>query len=567
MSEAFTWLHLSDVHARKTEKTEQKRLWRAIATDIKGYMQGDVTGIGRPDVIFVSGDVVQEGKPEHFEIAREALAVICDAAELPSASVYLVPGNHDINRDKLPKNDEDLKKLRMRVAHADDLREAVDRFWESGALQQLERKFTSYIEFAQDYASVTPLPLGAWVACPVAGFPVQLCGLNTVWNGGNATLDAAGVPLVGVFQRESVNAALGDVGDDVTRIVIQHNSTDYLNVLDGILHDAWLGQFDAIVFSGHVHNAQTAERRSVDGRHLSVIGGALYSGYHGAAPRCYSVGQLCLDHDNDVRKFAIDLRKQTDGGHFGADTDRYRLAPSGRLEFGLSKRHRVLGAPVAHTNGTSKGLRLLSDFVSVRLDDDKYIVTFKKVYRNDSVEPCDAVNARLIVNAFPTDAAKARKHHRQHPLDLRAAKFRAESEGRTLRREMVHDHDAHKEVMLIFENAHDGAFPLEPDEVREVVYSLSVPTSVWGPYLERNVRLATERLECELDFPIQRIRRVWGVRDPHIKKGSRIEPQIARHDLGDRRIYRWGVSSPPVLARFRLNWALAQARGRRLANR
>jgi hypothetical protein len=217
-----------------------------------------------------------------------------------------------------------------------------------------------------------------------------------------------------------------------------------------------------------------------------------------------------------------------------------------------------LGDPVAQANGTSGGLRLVSDFVSVRLDADKYKVTFRKKYKNDSDQPCSAVNARLIVNAFPTDAAKARQYHHKHPLDLAAAKFKAESEGRPVQRQMVHDHDAHKEVMLIFENSKDGKFPIEPGDTREVTYSLTLPTSIWGPYLERNVRITTDRVACELDFPAGRVRRVWGIRDPHIQKGSKIAPDITKVSEGDRRIYHWACDSPPLLARFRINWALAK---------
>ena len=501
MGEALTWLHLSDLHARSTERTEQKRLWKAIANDLRAYVVNESGSIGAPDIVLVSGDIVQEGQIRNFKIAKEALAEICDAAAVDPERVYFVPGNHDINRDRLPKNPDDLARLRLRAAHADELREAVDRFWESSALQQLERKFAAYIEFTSGYATVTPRPLGSWVTelC-INGVSVRLCGLNTVWNGGSATLDAAGVPLVGVFQRESIDGAFAvEDHTNAVNIILQHNSTDYLNVIDGILHEAWLGQRDAIVLAGHVHNAQTAERRSVDGRHLSVIGGALYSGYHGVAPRCYSLGELRLD--GRVRQFTIDLRKQGDAGRFGPDTERYRLAPSGRLQFALSESHRVLGDPAPQTNGGRNGLKLISDFVGVRLDGAEYTITFRKKYQNNSDLPCTAVNARLIVNAFPADAAKAREYHHRHPLDLKAAKFHAESEGKSMRRQMIHDHDAHKEVMLIFENSKDGAFPIAPSANREIIYSLTVPKAIWGPYLERNVRIATDRVACGAELP------------------------------------------------------------------
>jgi hypothetical protein len=44
-----------------------------------------------------------------------------------------------------------------------------------------------------------------------------------------------------------------------------------------------------------------------------------------------------------------------------------------------------------------------------------------------------------------------------------------------------------------------------PGNTREEVYGLTVPTSIWGPYLERNIRIATDRVACELDFPAAQV--------------------------------------------------------------
>jgi predicted MPP superfamily phosphohydrolase len=561
MTHTVTWLHLSDLHATTKDKLEQKRCWDALARDIReNYSHRDSLTIGKPDLVIVSGDIVGAGTPANFRVATEALKILCDAAEVPNQSVYLVPGNHDIARSQVPKVDDELRRLRLRITDADDLREAVDRFWESTALKQLERKFRSYLKFAENYAIVTPAPLGSWVATTgINGVSVRLSGLNSVWNGGHHTLDAAGVPLVGMIQRENIDNASPAPDQSTVHLVIQHNSTDYLNVIDGILHDAWLGEKDAIVLAGHVHNAQTAERRSVDGRHLSIIGGALYAGYHGAADRCYSIGRLAVDRDR--RDFTIDLRKQSPMGSFTNDTGRYRKAPTGRISFSLSTAHPALGETegLRMPEGTGE-LRLRRDFVSLRLEDEQYFATFEKEYLNETDDPISAVTARLIVNIFPDDPKRARQYYRKHPFTLKRIGFRAESEGRPLRVKLVHDHNENKEVMLLLENAKHGKFPIVPGGECKVAYTFAVSTDLWGSYLERNIQLPTALVECELSFPEGRVQRLWGIRDPHILNGTRIEPAVERRREAGRVLYHWQREAPRLSSRYRLSWTWAKGR-------
>jgi hypothetical protein len=558
MPNIFTWLHLSDLHATTTDALEQKRCWRALAKDIRSnYARKEAPEIGKPDVVFVTGDVVQAGTLANFRVAREALKVICNAAQVPDSCVYVVPGNHDITRTEVPVADDELQRLRLRLTQVDDLREAVDRFWESDALALLERKFRAYLRFAYNYARVTPGPLGSWVATKdFNGVPVRLCGLNSVWNGGHRTLDAAGAPLVGVIQREVVDNLEPPGVESAVHMVLQHNSTDYLNVIDAILHDAWLGEKDAIMLAGHVHNAQTAERRSVDGRHLSVIGGALYSGYRGSADRSYSIGRL--EVEGDQRHFVIDMRKQSPMGSFTNDTGRYRGAPDGRLSFSLSTTNRTLGETEVSRANAGGELRLRRDFVSLHLEDNRYFMRFEKEYVNETSEAIAGVHARLIVNVFPDDAKRSRDYYKEHPFTLRDVKFKAESEGRHLQVKVMHDHDSHKELMLMFENRQDGRFAIEPGESRKVTYTFEASTDIWGPYLERNIRLPTDVIECELSFPAGRVKRLRGLRDPHILHGTAIEPPVKRRMKDGRVIYLWECDSPRLSSRFRLSWMFAR---------
>ena len=52
----------------------------------------------RPDLLVVTGDLVEWGLRSEFKQVAEFLSDLCEAAEIPRRHVAIVPGNHDINR-------------------------------------------------------------------------------------------------------------------------------------------------------------------------------------------------------------------------------------------------------------------------------------------------------------------------------------------------------------------------------------------------------------------------------------------------------------------------------------
>lgn len=78
--------HLSDPHVRPRGVPYQGVVDsnQALREALEHLLRGD----RRPDLMLVTGDLVDEGRPEEYEVARELL----DAAGL---SYFVIPGNHD----------------------------------------------------------------------------------------------------------------------------------------------------------------------------------------------------------------------------------------------------------------------------------------------------------------------------------------------------------------------------------------------------------------------------------------------------------------------------------------
>ena len=109
MSEMLTWLHLSDLHACKPRTGwDAKRVTDTLRTDLE-RMQNQ-HGL-RPDLIFFTGDAAfgqignkrGEAIVDQFREAHDFLTAVREVFNpaIDQRNVFLVPGNHDVNREKI----------------------------------------------------------------------------------------------------------------------------------------------------------------------------------------------------------------------------------------------------------------------------------------------------------------------------------------------------------------------------------------------------------------------------------------------------------------------------------
>jgi len=91
-------LHLSDIHFRKSEFGTAQDPNFHLRNELVRDVEQQCEHLGPPDVIIVSGDVAFAGDPEEFEFATTWLTELCFRCGSSMASVFVVPGNHDVVR-------------------------------------------------------------------------------------------------------------------------------------------------------------------------------------------------------------------------------------------------------------------------------------------------------------------------------------------------------------------------------------------------------------------------------------------------------------------------------------
>ena len=102
MKPKLTWVHLSDWH--------QDIIRRALMEDIRQFKSIN-PALKVIDFIVFSGDLTNTGKTEEFLAAkRELIEPVMEAAGLKDRydRLFLIPGNHDVDRDIVSLLNQDL---------------------------------------------------------------------------------------------------------------------------------------------------------------------------------------------------------------------------------------------------------------------------------------------------------------------------------------------------------------------------------------------------------------------------------------------------------------------------
>ncbi len=117
-------LHISDIHFFEPDCLDDDTdPDHSIRTRVANHLRTKVSELGKVDAILVGGDVAYKGHADEYKAATKwlkKLADICGCS--PAKRIFVVPGNHDIDRGITGKN-VGLQNVQHRIANAD----AADR--------------------------------------------------------------------------------------------------------------------------------------------------------------------------------------------------------------------------------------------------------------------------------------------------------------------------------------------------------------------------------------------------------------------------------------------------------
>ncbi|GHE38600.1 hypothetical protein GCM10017673_46220 [Streptosporangium violaceochromogenes] len=185
--------------------------------------------------------------------------------------------------------------------------------------------------------------------------------------------------------------------------------------------------------------------------------------------------------------------------------------------------------------------------------DGVFKTRIRRYLRNVGADPVTQYLIRIAVDRHPGDPERSNRLYRESPLTWEEIGLSAVCDGEPMAWRVKHDRDAFKELWLLFENS-DGRFPLYPGQSTWIEYVYTVSADKWGPWWTRAIRLPTQRLSMNLDFPAELRPKIWGIETSMTAEASPFKTPMNRVEKDERVQVSWSVDDPPLHARYRIEW-------------
>lgn len=330
----FSWIHISDLHFGHGDaghSSDQVLVTTDLRRDVATVLR---QGASAPGAILVTGDIAFSGdtrlRPgdqpsQEYSDAQRFLLSLGHAVGLDASRIFVVPGNHDVQRaaDKV----RNIKRLRDELREG---RESIDvalAHHEDRAL--LTQRQANYLAFAAAFAPAC-LDLGS-VASPEqrlwwwrreqvsTGLKLRLVGLNTALLAADehdhGRLALGKTPLAEVLTAPPAEP-------DELVVILSHHPFRGGWLRDDKEIDAWVRSHAHLHLFGHVHEADSEEARSgAGGAFVRVAAGAAHNEQGAPEAHGYNIAAVIRTANGDLRLRLWPRRWSTKNKAFRPDTD------------------------------------------------------------------------------------------------------------------------------------------------------------------------------------------------------------------------------------------------------
>ncbi|MBV5304614.1 MAG: metallophosphoesterase, partial [Chlorobium sp.] len=259
---ALAWLHVSDFHLSDKGSYNQEVILRSLVESVKRLRgEGHV-----PDLIFATGDIASRGNAKEYEFATKFFDDLLDAAGLNRDRLFIIPGNHDVDR-----------KAGKFLARTLDTKDDADEYFGTETpLPHLTLKFHAFSEWYDSYFNtIRSFPTNTTCS------PVEILTINGMRLAVlplNSALFCIGKDdhqklFIG---RRCLDAAKKQLAAVDLTIALIHHPLDWLCQVERANIKAALGESVDLLLHGHYHETETESIASANGGYLKLAAGASY---------------------------------------------------------------------------------------------------------------------------------------------------------------------------------------------------------------------------------------------------------------------------------------------------
>jgi 3',5'-cyclic AMP phosphodiesterase CpdA len=304
-------IHLSDFHFNKENESEIETVLKSLIDDINNLKAKYNIS---PYFIVISGDIADKGAKSDYDFAVKWLYNMMDNFDISRDRVFIVPGNHDIDRTQLLKFSE--------IKFTDQ--RSVNKFLESDAEEKkaLSKKLNNFFDFINEfYDNKNPYSNNFYfsTSLKIGNHSMGIVGLNSVWFSSERRFDGK------VFDEKTLvigdilaREAYDSVKDTDFCVTIMHHPFSWLaDFNEGLIKMIVMKNSD-VIFHGHIHSNSASETITPDSTCITLSAGASFIENR---DKRYSI--LAID-PNDL-SYTIYLRRFSEDGKFWAsDTMTYQ---------------------------------------------------------------------------------------------------------------------------------------------------------------------------------------------------------------------------------------------------
>jgi predicted phosphodiesterase len=292
------------------------------------------------DFVVVTGDIAFSGRAEEYEAAMQHLfEPLIEAWGIGNEGwkrLYVVPGNHDIDRTTVSRLQSEIN---LSLNQPTSVHEALGNDWKRNAILST---FTNYSNFVNKYLSENVKnwsgnPAYSYVNRFTAGDKnIAVLGLNTAWFSARNVIGGSEVNDYGylIIGEPQVYDRIQELKDDDLVIALMHHPLDWLVDFDRDLIEERLCRHCHFILHGHQHRPRVNVSQSTLGDVVVIPGGASYNRRYSEDPRYTNAYNITHLNFND-NQGTVYLRRWNDQqGNWTEDDELY---PGGRYNFTLTQ--------------------------------------------------------------------------------------------------------------------------------------------------------------------------------------------------------------------------------------
>jgi predicted MPP superfamily phosphohydrolase len=293
MTKQLKILHISDLHIGKDNNFDRSTVLDPLIERVKKDIKEGLN----PELVFVTGDIAFKGVKKEYDQAKKFLADLLKELKLPDQSLFIVPGNHDVNRKKYRPKD---------VPAYENMKELNDELGNKEYRKDLLKGMTEYFKFIKTYPHMKPINdnLIPFVTSYMAECKknVGLVGLNSAWMCREKNTKIGEVAL-GQYQIKTAIDFLNKKKDDFDLVICAfHHPLNWLWTEDKNLAKKHLK--DKVILCGHLHDAGGGWYNELDCNYYLFQAGTTYLNKEKWPERYHY-----LTYDWDDKKITLDFRR------------------------------------------------------------------------------------------------------------------------------------------------------------------------------------------------------------------------------------------------------------------